>query len=391
MLHGRHCSLYAAFDRFPSRKGAAIHIDRFARALFGMAGGGLLYVLGGDDLPAQQVEGDVEIVRFSTPIANFLERTVAFGERLEALLDEAQDGLRLVHFRDPWSGVPILSRPHHYATVYEVNALPSIELPYTYPSAAPSTLAKIEHLEQIALDGADAIVTPSATIARHLLSRGVPAAKVTVIPNGADVPDAVARPNDAPADYILYFGALQQWQGIETLLRAFDRVRDLESLHLVICSSHDLRYVKGYTRLAERLGIADRILWHSALTTNDLQPWLQHAMASLAPLSDCGRNVVQGCSPLKIVESMAAGVPVIASDLPVVRELITDRSEGLLVPADRPAELARAIRILFEYPDLRRVLGARGRERLRQSLTWSHATKHLTDVYSALAFQEMSR
>ncbi|HYS54725.1 MAG TPA: glycosyltransferase family 4 protein [Thermoanaerobaculia bacterium] len=390
MLQARHRSLYAAFDRFPSRKGAAIHIDRFARALFDFAGGGLLYVLGGDDLPAQQFDDNIEIVRFSTSLDNFLERTVAFGERLEILLDEVQESLHLVHFRDPWSGVPIVSRRRDYAVVYEVNALPSIELPYTYPSAAPSTLTKIEKLEQIALDRADAIVTPSATIRDGLLRRGVDDAKITLIPNGADLPDRVDRPNDAPRDYILYFGALQEWQGIETLLRALARVRDLD-LQLVICSSHDLRYAKGYVRLAERLEVADRIVWQTALTSEELQPWLQHAMASLAPLTDCARNVVQGCSPLKIVESMAAGVPVIASDLPAVRELITDRCEGLLVAPDRPAELARAIRILFEYPHLRGDLGSRGRERVRQSLTWAHATKRLVDVYSNLAFAEVTR
>ena len=59
----RQRALYAAFDRFPSRKGSAVHIDRFARALFEHAGGGLLYVLGGEGLPAYQREGEVEIVR----------------------------------------------------------------------------------------------------------------------------------------------------------------------------------------------------------------------------------------------------------------------------------------------------------------------------------------
>ena len=59
-----HRALYAAFDRFPSRKGSGVHIARFSRALFDSAGGGLLYVLGGSDLPGWQMEGDVEIVRF---------------------------------------------------------------------------------------------------------------------------------------------------------------------------------------------------------------------------------------------------------------------------------------------------------------------------------------
>ena len=372
-----HRALYAAFDRFPSRKGSGVHIARFAQALFDWAGGGVLYALGGEDLPAQQVEGDVEIVRFSTAVDNFLERTVAYGQRLAALLDELPR-LEVAHVRDPWSGLPLVER--NVALVYEVNALPSIELPFAYPSAAPRTLEKIERLEQVVLDRADAIVVPANTIRDLLVRRGV-TKEIIVIPNGADIPEPAERIE--ASDYFLYFGALQEWQGIETLFRAFARLRDLP-VKLVVCYSHHTRYAKAYVRLAEKLEIADRVIWNSALSADELQPWLQHAVASVAPLADCARNVVQGCSPLKVLESMAAGVAVIASDLPAVRELVTDRVEGLLVPPDRPPALARAMRIAFEYPDLRRALGARGRERIAGSLTWSHATRRLQELYSSL-------
>src|SRR5262252_9479768 len=101
-------ALYAAFDRFPSRKGASVHIDRFARTLFAHMRGGLLYVLGGDGLPAYQCEtsdgsldrGDIEIVRFSREIPNYLERALAYGARLSALLDQRGDALEVCHFRD---------------------------------------------------------------------------------------------------------------------------------------------------------------------------------------------------------------------------------------------------------------------------------------------------
>ena len=81
-------ALYAAFDRFPSRKGSAVHIDRFARAAFERFGGGLLYVLGGEGLPPYQREDDgVEIVRFSGDTPHFLPRALHYGARLDALLD----------------------------------------------------------------------------------------------------------------------------------------------------------------------------------------------------------------------------------------------------------------------------------------------------------------
>ena len=113
-------AFYGAFDRFPSRKGAAVHIDRFARALFAhREGGGLLYVLGGEGLPAYQREGSVEIVRFSRSVPNFLARVLGYRARLASLLDEADagGGLEICHFRNPWTGIPVLARPHGYACV----------------------------------------------------------------------------------------------------------------------------------------------------------------------------------------------------------------------------------------------------------------------------------
>src|SRR5437763_16943611 len=105
MAEQNHRALYAAFDRFPSRKGAAIHIDRFARALFTEAGGGLLYVLGTPELPARQFEADgVEIVRFTPAIDNFLERALRFGDELSRIVDRLEPSLAIAHFRDPWSG-----------------------------------------------------------------------------------------------------------------------------------------------------------------------------------------------------------------------------------------------------------------------------------------------
>ena len=72
--------------------------------------GGVLFALGDEMLPAYQREGQVEIVRYSKPVANFLERTLAYGRLLRALIDEQRESLRLCHFRDPWSGIPVLEK-----------------------------------------------------------------------------------------------------------------------------------------------------------------------------------------------------------------------------------------------------------------------------------------
>lgn len=378
-------ALYASFDRFPSRKGSAVHIDRFARTLFADHGGGLLYVLGGEGLPAYQREDDVEIVRFSREEPRFLARALAFGARLDVLLQEHADTLEVCHFRDPWSGVPIVEAGGPWRTVYEVNGLPSIELPFHFPRIPPATLEQIAALEQRCLDAADAVVVPAETIAAAVRARGVPDERIHLLRNGADLPDPTPRPADAPARYLLYFGALQPWQGLDTALRALARLSDLEDLHLVVCSSVHRRRAKPYVRLAERLGVADRVRWRVALPEHELAPWREHADLSLAPLTDCARNVAQGCAPLKILESMASGTAVVASDLPAVRELVTDGVEGRLVHPDRPAELARVVRVLLDHPERIAEMGAAGRCRVGGSLTWDRPLGGLSALYATLA------
>jgi glycosyltransferase involved in cell wall biosynthesis len=380
-----HRALYAAFDRFPSRKGAAVHIDRFARTLFDELAGGLLYVLGGPDLPLRQIEGSVEILRFAEEVPNFLERAMAFGASLARVVDEHAESFEICHFRDPWSGVAIALRSdRRYSTVFEVNALPSIELPYLFPAVAPRTLAKIRSMEMECLAASDLVITPSLTTAGFLKTLGIDEAKIRVIPNGADLDPPRPRPEDAPALYILYFGSPQTWQGVDTLLRAFARLADFESLRLVICGSREGKAWKPYEKLAAKLGVSDRIIWKFALDEGDLSRWRQHALASVAPLSDSPRNVTQGCAPLKILESMASGVAVVASNVSPVRELIHDRHDGWLVHPDRPSELARALRILLDEPGYARELGAQARRTIEQRFTWERSLSLLRDEYRCL-------
>jgi hypothetical protein len=126
-----HKALYAAFDRFPSSKGAAIHIHRMANTLFEFMNGGLLYVLGDEALPPYQREGLVEILRFTHHVPNFLDRTLEYGKKLSDLLVQQEGSLQICQFRDPWSGVPILMNSRRrYKTIYEINGLPSLELPF---------------------------------------------------------------------------------------------------------------------------------------------------------------------------------------------------------------------------------------------------------------------
>jgi len=382
-----HRALYAAFDRVPSAKGAAIHIAHAVRALERAAGNTLLACVADGRLPEGEHEGGIEVMRLGAGAPDLVERVRAYRRGLAAVLEARRGSLRVCHFRDPWSGIPILEahgQRGRFATVYEVNGLPSIEMPYRFPAIAARTLERIRAMEQRCLAEADHILTPSATLARNLericAGMGVAPARITVIPNGADRLKAGGRPHDAPRRYFLYFGALQPWQGVGAAIAALPRIADL-GIALVICSSQPPAIGRALMARARRLGVAGRVHWRHELSREELAPWIAHAVASLAPLTETPRNLEQGCCPLKILESMAAGTPVIASDLAPVRELVAHGEHGLLVRAGRPELLGRAMRALADDPAARDAMGRRARERMRRDYTWAGIEQRLERWY----------
>ena len=378
-------SLYAAFDTFPAPKGAAIHIKHMTDILFKRSKKGCLYVIGGEGLPSYQEENNVKIIRFDEKVSNLLDRAIAYGIKLEEVI-QGQPTLDLVHFRDPWSGFPILKaqQKQRFKSVYEVNAFPSIELPYAYPHVSAKTLKKIEQQEQLCLLHCDHIITPSALTKKEIVKRGIAAEKVTVIANGANIVEQTEKPVDAPQNYLIYFGAIQSWQGIDDLFRAFRLLQDFTELRLVMCVAKHNRIAKQYLKMAKKLEIEDRIDWHFGLTQEELQPWVSHATLSIAPLTDCSRNNQQGCCPLKIVESMAAATPIVASNLVVVRELLEDEVTGKLVQPGRPAELANAVRLMLEHPELANKWAIAAQDLVKEKFTWQHMEKKLNDIYDAI-------
>lgn len=381
-------AVYASFDTFPAPKGAAVHIGEFAPELFNFVGSGLLLVLGDENTPRWQIEdNDVQIRRYITSEENYLNKAMDFSQFIYREVLALRNELKIAHFRDPWSGLPIIEALENTNAklVYEVNALPSIEIPSRVSSALSVTLDKIREMELKCLEKADAIVCPSYVIKSFLESLGVNSNKITVIHNGARLSGIEhKKPDTAPDKYIIYIGAVQPWQGVECLMKAMTFLKDKPDLNLVFCASGTKPRIKFLQRLAEKLEISDRIVWNLRIGQSEVQDWLQGASISLAPLTECERNLVQGCCPIKIVESMAAGIPVIASNMPVTQELLEHNVTGWLVRADRPSELARAIRVLLAHPETLERISCAAKQKVLEGLTWKKSLEKLRAVYSSL-------
>ena len=373
-------SIYCAFDPYPSYKGSAIHIDKATQVFANQFGPTKVLTLQG--AKTQDFPASITHQHFDTDETNYLKRGQLFSDWVDLQI-AGQKQIWVAQFRDIWGGLPIVSRGH-ITSIFEVNGLPSIELVNRYPYLSAQTVEKIRQLEDRCLDGCSMIVCPSATIRRHLVGRGVLASKIAVIPNGADLPARYPKPDGLPHDYMVYFGALQPWQGVGMLIKAMGYLQDKPHVKLVLCSSHKAKFARPYQKLAQKLGLNDQLVWLYQLEKKQLHAVVQHAICTVAPLTECARNLEQGCSPLKIFESMACQTPVVAADLPVVREILEPDVEGKLFRPDRPAELARNLRLLIDYPDFGKEMAVNAFEKLNKQFTWKEIDKRLGQIYHDL-------
>jgi glycosyltransferase involved in cell wall biosynthesis len=138
------------------------------------------------------------------------------------------------------------------------------------------------------------------------------------------------------------------------------------------------------TKVIRKLGLDGSISVEPAVPHHAVPALLAEADACVAPLALNDRNVTQGCCPIKVLECMAAGRPLVAANLPVVRELAREDQDALLFAPDEPDDLARQLVRVLGDRALAERLGASAAERARTRFTWHQAQKKLVRVYEQL-------
>jgi glycosyltransferase involved in cell wall biosynthesis len=392
-MSARAASLYIAFDVFPRAKGSSSHIASMVRGLERAFGSVRLLCLGTPEMPAWQREGNIEIIRFRQRRRDLLTRATQFARFVARHTQELRGGLQLAVFRDPWGGYPMLRSGPGCPAVFEVNALPSWELAYSRPGlAADAALqAKLRDMERFCLRRAARVLCVSSVTRRALANEGVAADRIDVIPNvahdeffaGASLPCPI--PALAEGDWCGYIGGLQPWQGVETLIDAFALVApDLPRARLLILHGDTPRMVRSMERRIARSRMGERILLHPPLPAEGVAAVLARLRFTAVPLADTPRNTVQGCCPIKLVESLAAGTPVVASDLSVCREWVEEGREALLVTPGDVRGWALALRRMWQAP-LDSGTGSAARRRAEATFSWHVVHEQLHNMFQYVA------
>ena len=392
---------YISFDTVPAPKGAAIHIVAFARNLASAFGEIQLVTVSPNSKITHSQEVLPDVVQTTLPAVGdtLIHRVLYFRAMLESWWKGRQ--FDVIHVRSIYEGFPIAVNKEKLCKclIFEVNGLPSIELKYRYPAVADDRelLHKLRVQEKICLDAADLIVTPSTVTRDYLQTRGVPSEKIRVIPNGVDlsiftysarqegIDDSISNSTPIPNCFrLLYFGTLSAWQGVNLAIEALALANHDLPTELIIIGQGRSQQLVALRKLAQKLNVQEQLTILETMSQVQLLQHIHQADAIVAPLTPNDRNLVQGCCPLKVLEAMATGTPVIASDMPVVRELGTDGEHFLLVKPGSAKAIKDAVLRLIQEPELAPHLAIAARKRIEKYYTWQQAGAALVEAYKSL-------
>jgi glycosyltransferase involved in cell wall biosynthesis len=223
-------------------------------------------------------------------------------------------------------------------------------------------------VEQIGLRSHRRIIAVSEDMADAVRTRN-PMATVTVIPAG--LPDEAFEDWTSPRRDILYLGRLEKYgKGLDLLLCAFAKIADHVPQRLVIAGDGTDRH--ALEALATDLGLRDRVRFVGWIPRDARFKWLSGADFIVMP------SLYESFG-LVAAEALAVHTPVVAFDIPCLREIVGS-DVGTVVPKGDVDALAKAMWELSVDPDRRAALGAAGRAKVAH-LSWDVAAEAQGAIY----------
>ena len=287
----------------------------------------------------------------------------------------------------------------HYATGYGVLATLSGVRPrlvsvwgsdvYDFPVKSPLHRALVCWV----LGSAQGVASTSQVMAdqvRHVMPAGW-RADIALTPFGVDLERfAPAQAHNKACPLVIgTVKTLAPKYGIDTLIRAYALLAADRELAAALPQGMRLRLVGGGEQRAElealvhALGLYDQVEFVGATPHAEVPRWLHgfdiYAAASRLDSESFG---------VAVIEASACGLPVVVTRVGGLPEVVLEGETGLVVERENPAALASALRVLAVDPELRRLLGQRGREHVAGLFEWKACVERMIELYRNLMEQQ---
>ncbi len=254
-------------------------------------------------------------------------------------------------------------------------------IPLRFPRSTSPLTNYFRYVVPKILQQAEHIICNSQATARDIIDfYGIAEAKITPILLGYDKTNFYPRSSDSPLSspklkqpYFLYLGRQDPYKNLTGLINAFAAVPNTD-YHLAIAGSTDPRFTPQLQQQTQELNIADRVIWLDYLNYQELPIIISNAVALVFP------TLWEGFG-LPVLEAMACGTPVIASNLASLPEITGDAA--ILIEPDDSAAIMNAMVDLGQDEEMRSQLSQLGIKQA-QKFSWhktGKATKEVIEQY----------
>ena len=227
------------------------------------------------------------------------------------------------------------------------------------------------------LSRAEALIAVTPALKTWLI-RKIGHRNIHVVPNGANL--TLFSPNAAcsrslPKNYVVFFGLLATWQGLDVLLQALDSLEWPADVSVVLMGDGPERF-----RVEEGAARDSRVVYLGVVPYEEVGGIVARSLASIS----LKRAAHAEASPLKLYETLACAVPAVVSDQPGQADVVRTERCGMVVPDGDETKVAQAVAYLYRCPEQRRAMGERGLAFVRREGSWEWRAKQTDDVLRAV-------
>ena len=183
---------------------------------------------------------------------------------------------------------------------------------------------------------------------------------------------------------VIYVGGICEIRGMVELVQAFSLVSPThaEAELILVGACEPPKFKTKITNIVEKAGVLGNVRLIEALPYEQLIPIMCEGYVGVVPYLPYPNHLVT--LPNKLFEYMASSIPVVVSDFPLYREIVTEADCGLLVDPTRPEAIAEAINYLLNNPNQAEKMGQNGRRAFLNKYNWESESKKLLALYSEL-------